>query len=97
MNLTQQNPISKMTAPTRRITYIGGPTCLLEFGGVRLLTDPTFDPAALQPCFHRVATNVVESTSVVLFPASSEFSMKPEMWRRRWISDSRQSLILQSF
>jgi L-ascorbate metabolism protein UlaG (beta-lactamase superfamily) len=28
-----------------KITYIGGPTCLLEFGGVRLLTDPTFDPA----------------------------------------------------
>ncbi|HEX7358991.1 MAG TPA: MBL fold metallo-hydrolase [Bryobacteraceae bacterium] len=27
------------------ITYIGGPTCLLEFGGLRLLTDPTFDPA----------------------------------------------------
>jgi hypothetical protein len=27
------------------ITYIGGPTCLLEFGGVRLLTDPTFGPA----------------------------------------------------
>jgi len=27
------------------ITYLGGPTCLLEFGGVRLLTDPTFDPA----------------------------------------------------
>jgi L-ascorbate metabolism protein UlaG (beta-lactamase superfamily) len=25
-------------------TYIGGPTILLEFGGVRLLTDPTFDP-----------------------------------------------------
>jgi len=27
------------------ITCIGGPTALLEFGGVRLLTDPTFDPA----------------------------------------------------
>src|SRR5215469_11981345 len=27
------------------ITYIGGPTALLEFGGARLLTDPTFDPA----------------------------------------------------
>jgi len=27
------------------ITYIGGPTALLEFDGVRLLTDPTFDPA----------------------------------------------------
>jgi L-ascorbate metabolism protein UlaG (beta-lactamase superfamily) len=28
-----------------RITYIGGPTALIEFGGLRLLTDPTFDPA----------------------------------------------------
>jgi len=28
-----------------KITYIGGPTVLLEFGGVRILTDPTFDPA----------------------------------------------------
>ncbi len=27
------------------ITYIGGPTCLLKFGEVRFLTDPTFDPA----------------------------------------------------
>ncbi|HYI35565.1 MAG TPA: MBL fold metallo-hydrolase [Thermoleophilaceae bacterium] len=27
-----------------RITHIGGPTVLLEFGGWRLLTDPTFDP-----------------------------------------------------
>lgn len=27
-----------------RITYIGGPTALLEIGSLRLLTDPTFDP-----------------------------------------------------
>ena len=27
------------------ITYIGGPTALIEFGGLRLLTDPTFDAA----------------------------------------------------
>jgi len=27
-----------------RITHIGGPTTLLEVGGVRLLVDPTFDP-----------------------------------------------------
>ncbi len=27
------------------ITHIGGPTALLEFGGLRFLTDPTFDPA----------------------------------------------------
>jgi L-ascorbate metabolism protein UlaG (beta-lactamase superfamily) len=26
-------------------TYIGGPTALIELGGLRLLTDPTFDPA----------------------------------------------------
>jgi L-ascorbate metabolism protein UlaG (beta-lactamase superfamily) len=27
-----------------RVTYVGGPTGLLELGGLRLLTDPTFDP-----------------------------------------------------
>jgi hypothetical protein len=27
-----------------RMTHIGGPTLLIEFGGLRLLTDPTFDP-----------------------------------------------------
>jgi L-ascorbate metabolism protein UlaG (beta-lactamase superfamily) len=30
---------------TLRLTYVGGPTALIEWGGVRLLTDPTFDPA----------------------------------------------------
>jgi L-ascorbate metabolism protein UlaG (beta-lactamase superfamily) len=28
-----------------KFTYIGGPSALLELGGLRLLTDPTFDPA----------------------------------------------------
>src|ERR1041384_7688450 len=27
------------------LTHVGGPTALLEFSGIRLLTDPTFDPA----------------------------------------------------
>jgi L-ascorbate metabolism protein UlaG (beta-lactamase superfamily) len=27
------------------VTYIGGPTALVEWGGLRFLTDPTFDPA----------------------------------------------------
>jgi L-ascorbate metabolism protein UlaG (beta-lactamase superfamily) len=31
-----------------RLTYIGGPTALVELGGVRLLTDPTFDPAGTE-------------------------------------------------
>lgn len=29
------------------LTLIGGPTVLIEFGGARLLTDPTFDPPGL--------------------------------------------------
>lgn len=28
-----------------RVTYIGGPTAIIEWGDFRLLTDPTFDPA----------------------------------------------------
>ncbi len=27
-----------------KLTHVGGPTLLIEFGGWRLLTDPTFDP-----------------------------------------------------
>ena len=27
-----------------RLTHVGGPTLLVETGGWRLLTDPTFDP-----------------------------------------------------
>lgn len=34
-----------MIDPWLRVTYVGGPTALLEFNGLRLLTDPTFDPA----------------------------------------------------
>lgn len=30
---------------TARLTHLGGPTLLIEVGGWRLLTDPTFDPA----------------------------------------------------
>ena len=32
------------TLPVPRFTYLGGPTALLEWHGLRLLTDPTFDP-----------------------------------------------------
>lgn len=28
-----------------RLTHVGGPTVLIELGGWRLLTEPTFDPA----------------------------------------------------
>src|SRR3989440_1105490 len=33
-----------MTPMEIRLTHIGGPTALIEVGGWRLLTDPTFDP-----------------------------------------------------
>jgi len=29
------------------LTLVGGPTLLIEYGGLRLLTDPTFDPPAV--------------------------------------------------
>ena len=34
-----------MSAGNLKITLVGGPTALLETSGLRLLTDPTFDPA----------------------------------------------------
>jgi len=38
----------RMSNLTLRATYIGGPTALLEVAGLRLLTDPTFDPAGTE-------------------------------------------------
>lgn len=34
---------------TTAITYIGGPTALLEYAGLRILLDPTFDPPRSYP------------------------------------------------
>ncbi len=34
-----------MSVPGVRMTYVGGPTALIEVSGLRLLTDPTFDSA----------------------------------------------------
>jgi L-ascorbate metabolism protein UlaG (beta-lactamase superfamily) len=31
------------TVPTTAITWIGGPTALIEYAGLRIVTDPTFD------------------------------------------------------
>src|SRR5882724_8659350 len=33
-----------MTASNIKLTLIGGPTVLIEYEGLRILTDPTFDP-----------------------------------------------------
>ncbi|MEZ0094063.1 MBL fold metallo-hydrolase [Streptacidiphilus sp. EB129] len=39
-----------------QLHYIGGPTSVIEIGGLRLLTDPTFDPPGDYPIGSRVLT-----------------------------------------
>jgi L-ascorbate metabolism protein UlaG (beta-lactamase superfamily) len=39
-----------------QITYIGGPTALLELDGTRVLLDPTFDPPGSYPIGNRALT-----------------------------------------
>ena len=36
-----------MTSSSLSLTLIGGPTVLIEYGNLRLITDPTFDPPGL--------------------------------------------------
>lgn len=55
-----------MTAPGITLTLIGGPTVLIEIGGLRLLTDPTFDP----PGRYRGTTVPFEKTSGPAIPAA---------------------------
>src|SRR5689334_25019412 len=38
-----------MTDDPTTLTLIGGPTALLTYGGLRILTDPTFDPPGDHP------------------------------------------------
>lgn len=44
--------------PVMRVLYIGGPTALIEIGGLRLLTDPTFDPPGDYPIGSRKLTKL---------------------------------------
>src|SRR5689334_24431558 len=45
-----------MTDDPTTLTLIGGPTALITYGGLRILTDPTFDPPGDYP---RPGTQVV--------------------------------------
>jgi L-ascorbate metabolism protein UlaG (beta-lactamase superfamily) len=42
-----------------KITHIGGPTTVIEFGGLRFLTDPAFDAPQDYPMAGRVMTKLV--------------------------------------
>jgi L-ascorbate metabolism protein UlaG (beta-lactamase superfamily) len=48
-----------MYDPEVSLTLIGGPTVLLEIGGFRVLTDPTFDP----PSKYEAGGIVLEKTA----------------------------------
>ncbi|UOE49236.1 MBL fold metallo-hydrolase [Mucilaginibacter sp. SMC90] len=58
------------------VTYLGGPTIILEVGGLRLMTDPTLDPAGEQfmindkPAYHKTegpaTTNIGKIDTVLL-------------------------------
>ncbi|MET1028617.1 MAG: MBL fold metallo-hydrolase [Dongiaceae bacterium] len=57
-----------MTSSTITLTLIGGPTALIEIGGLRLLTDPTFDPPRLyqkEPVHHEKLTGPALSVEEV--------------------------------
>lgn len=43
------------------VTVLGGPTALVEFGGLRLLTDPTFDPPGNYPIGTRTLVKTAPS------------------------------------
>jgi L-ascorbate metabolism protein UlaG (beta-lactamase superfamily) len=48
-------------------TYIGGPTALIELGGLRLLTDPTFDPGGVD---YPTAAYTLHKTQPPAIPAT---------------------------
>ncbi len=52
-----------------RITHIGGPTALIEVGGWRLLTDPTFDPPGKKYNFGW-GTSSRKTTAAAISPAA---------------------------
>lgn len=44
---------------TIKILAVGGPTLLIELGGLSILTDPTFDPPGSYPVGQRVLTKIM--------------------------------------
>ena len=54
-----------MPDPSLYMTLVGGPTVVVEFGGLRLLTDPTFDPP---PGLYKEAPVRFEKTSGPAIP-----------------------------
>jgi L-ascorbate metabolism protein UlaG (beta-lactamase superfamily) len=53
------------------ITLIGGPTVLIETGGFRLLTDPTFDPPGEYKLPHVTLKKTAAPALTIAQPSSS--------------------------
>lgn len=49
--------------PSLGIRYLGGPTALVDIAGLRLLTDPTFDPAGPHPVGARVLVKTSDAVT----------------------------------
>ena len=69
------------------ITHIGGPTALIEYGGLRILTDPTFDPPGDHP---RPGSSIVLRKLIGPAAAAPRTAWRPTRRRsrvtRQWAS-----------
>jgi len=52
--------VTGQSSPRLRVQYLGGPTALIEIGGLRLLTDPTFDPPGVYASGTRSLTKTMD-------------------------------------
>jgi L-ascorbate metabolism protein UlaG (beta-lactamase superfamily) len=59
-----ENIMNQVPTLPVRITHIGGPTALIEIGSLRLLTDPTFDPAGSH--YTRGSVEIIKKTGPAL-------------------------------
>jgi L-ascorbate metabolism protein UlaG (beta-lactamase superfamily) len=63
--MTEKTGVDQM-----RITYIGGPTALIEIGRLRVITDPTFDPAGTEfPRYKKLAAPALDANQVGIVDA----------------------------
>jgi hypothetical protein len=67
--------------PSSTLRLIGGPTTLITYGGLRLLTDPTFDPPGEYP----------RPGSTVVLPKLRGPAVRPTSWHRSTRSCSHTS------
>lgn len=54
-----------------RITYVGGPTAIIGYGGLSFVTDPTFDPAPTE--YQNPAYTLRKTRGPALIPLGGEF------------------------